>query len=150
MMANESPWLEYRLEKLEFHNGAVLGFRHARMRYNTEAATIMIEHLDSSPQQIEDSLREISRRDGSLPEIKTIFYEMCVTGYPSMAFFWHPISQGAEIRLLPPRSNSSVLYFRQADGLPMFSKDYTLSDVTRGRIASDRAVWQFHGYRHEH
>lgn len=149
-MSTETPWLEYRLEKLEFHNGAVLGFRRARMLYNTEAAAIKIEHLDSSPQHIDDSLREIANPDGTLPEIKTIYYEMRVSGFPPMAFFWHPIGKGAEIRIEPPRAGQTVLIFRQADGRAMFSKDYTLRDVTRGKIDSSRAVWQFHGFKHEH
>ena len=120
------------------------------MLYNTEDHVIAIEQLDARPADIDGALRKIANPDGSLPEIKTIFYEMRVDGYPPMAFFYHPIGPGAGVQLLPREGNRTRIFFRQADGRPMFSKDFTLREVTRGRVASDRAVWQFHGYRHEH
>jgi hypothetical protein len=145
-----SPWLEYRLEKLAFHNRGELGFRRARMLYNEQDHIIAIEHLDSSRQDIDAALREIANADGSLPAIKTIYYEMRVDGYRPMAFFYHPLKREAEVFLLPREAGRTRLFFRQVDGRPMFSKDWTLREVSRGKIPSDRAVWQFHGYQHEH
>lgn len=148
------PWLEYRLERLAFHNGAELGFTRARMRYNPSDHVIAIEHLDASTSVIDDALRRISIAgdDGQteLPAIKTIYYEMRIEGYPPFAFFFHPVSRGAQIYLLPRQPGRALLHFMQRDERPMFSKNYTLREVTRGKVPSDRAVWQFHGYKHEH
>ncbi len=149
-MSAEKPWLEYRLEALEFHNGAKLGFRDARMRYADDDREILIERLGMPPGAVDSTLRSIAGKDGKLPPIKTIFYEMRVAGYPREAFFFHPIKRGALVVLQPRQNGQNVLFFSQAEGRPIFSKDWTLRDVTQGRIPIDRAVWQFHGYKHEH
>ena len=65
--------------------------------------------------------------------------------------FYHPLKTGSGVRIRSGRSGE--YFFAADDGRPMFSKNYTAADVTRGRIPRDlagRAVWQFHGYRHEH
>lgn len=143
----EKPWLEYRLEALEFHNGAKLGFRNARMRYRDDNREILVERLGSPPLQVDRAVREVM---GARSPIKTIFYEMVVPGYPHEAFFFHPMARDARVFLEPRPNGQNVLYFNQAEGRPIFSKDWTLREVTQGRIPIDRAVWQFHGYRHEH
>ncbi len=148
---SKAPWLEYRLEKLEFQNGAAITFRGARMLYNEDDHVIAIERIGATTAEIDralDAIREA--RTGAYPEIKTIFYEMRVDGFPPMAFFYHPLGKGAGVYLQPRRPGDRVLFFFQRDGLPMFSKQWTLREVSRGKIPSDRAVWQFHGYRHEH
>lgn len=146
----KKPWLEYRLEALEFHNGAKLGFRGARMLYRDDDREIAIDRLGLPPAAVDAKLREIANPSGVLPRIRTIFYEMVVPGYPREAFFFHPIHQRADVRLQRRTNGENVLYFSQAKGRTMFSKDWTLRDVTEGRIPIDRAVWQFHGYKHEH
>lgn len=145
-----TPWLEYRLEALEFHNGGKLGFKRARMLYNPGDHIIAIEHLDADPAAIDDALRAVANPDGTLPEIKTIFYEMRIEGFPPMALFFHPLNRGAGVYLLQRERGRARLFFQQKDGRPIFSKNYTLREVTRGKVPSDRAVWQFHGYKHEH
>lgn len=145
-----APWLEYRLEALEFHNGAKIGFGHAQMLYRDDSREILIRGIGFPPAAVDATLKQISNPDGSLPPIKTIFYEMRANGYPREAFFFHPISRGADVRLEHRARGENVLYFNQKDGRPIFSKDWTLRQVTQGRIPVDRAVWQFHGYKHEH
>lgn len=144
------PHLEYRLERLEFRNGAALGFRNALMRYNPDDHVLMIDHVDAAPQQIDDMLAEIAdQRTGEIPEIKTILYTIKIEGYPRVKLF-HPLKKGARVRLMPRQAGASHLFFFQEEELPMFSKDWSIRDVTRGEIPDDKRVWQFHGWRHEH
>ncbi len=143
-------WIDYVLRKLEFANGAVLGFRGAVMLYREDNRGIAIEHPDWSTQDIDASLREIANADGTLPPIKTIFYDMKIEGVKNYPMFFHPLKREANVRLLPREKGRTVLFFEQADGRTIFSKDFTLRDVTQGAIDSDQAVWQFHGYKHEH
>lgn len=149
-MPDDPDWLVYRLEALEFHNGAKLGFRHAQMFYREDSREILIDRLGIPPAAVDATLRKIANPDGSLPAIKTIFYEMRVKGYPREAFFFHPVSRDASLHLDPRPKGENKLYFNQRDGRPIFSKGWTLREVTQGRIPLDRAVWQFHGYKHEH
>ncbi|MGH6754599.1 MAG: hypothetical protein ACREDP_20790 [Bradyrhizobium sp.] len=150
MATDKTPWLEYHLEKLAFHNGAVLGFTDARMLYRDDDREIAITQLKTPPAQVDRTINAIRLPGGQLPEIKTIYYEMRVEGYPSEAYFFHPMKKGVGVVLEPRPNGKNVLYFDQRDGRTIFSKDWTLRDVTQGRIPLDRAVWQFHGYQHEH
>ena len=149
-MSGEKPWLEYQLEALEFHNGAKIGFRTARMLYSTDNQEIQIDRLGMPPAAVDAVLRSVLGADGEPESIKTIFYEMRVPGYPSEAFFFHPIKRDAFVKLDPRPRGENKIYFNQAEGCPIFSKDWTMRQVTQGRIPIDRAVWQFHGYKHEH
>lgn len=151
-MSARDPWLEYRLRRIEFRNGAEIGFRRARMLYNEDDHIIAIEHIDASSQKIDDTLKEIANPYGDLPEIKTLYYDMVVTidgRKPVTLGFYHPMKRGAQVNLMPPEPGRSRLFFSQADGKPMFTKEWTLRDVSDGEIDSDKAVWQFHGYKHE-
>lgn len=145
-----APWLEYRLESLEFQNGAKLGFRDARMLYNEGDHIIAIEQIGATPAEIDRALATIRNPDGTIPPIKTIFYAIRVEGHREPFFFYHPIQPGAGVQLLPREKGRTRLFFSQENGRPMFSKDWTLSDITAGKIRSDKKVWQFHGWRHEH
>lgn len=149
-MSTEKPWLEYWLEALEFHNGAKIGFRGARMLYRDDNLEVAIDRLGFPPAAVDSTLKSVENPDGTLPEIKTIFYFMKAEGYPEEAFFFHPISRGAKVRIERRRAGENVLYFNQTQGRPIFSKEWTLRQVTQGRIPIDRAVWQFHGFKHEH
>lgn len=148
-MSARDPWIEYRLRSLEFQNGARVGFRRARMLYNEDDHIIAIEHIDAPGFEIDQVLAEVADPYGAIPELKTIFYDMEVEGHTPIRFY-HPMKRGASVQLLPREANRSRLFFAQKSGAPMFSKDYTLRDVSEGKIDSDKAVWQFHGYRHEH
>jgi hypothetical protein len=149
MMHTKAAQLTYRLERLEFRNGAELGFRRARMRYHVDNRSILIDQVDSSPQEIDRALAEIADDSGMLPEIKTIFYEMVLTGNQPIKMFYHPLEKGAGVRLERRPRGLTALIFSQEDGREMFSKEWTLRDVTAGKIDSDFNVWQFHGWRHE-
>lgn len=147
MSTNEGPWLEYRLRRLVFRNGGELGFRGARMLYNEDDHIIALEEIAASQQLIDQALAEVANADGTLGEIKTIYYDMIVTGHKPLKFY-HPIGPGARVRLLPRERGRSRLFFAQEDGAPMFSKNFTLRSVSEGQIDSDKRVWQFHGYKH--
>lgn len=142
--------LAYHLEALEFHNGAKLGFRNAKMLYRDDSREIALVEFGIPPLALDAAIRKIENPDGTLPPLKTIFYEMRMPGYPREAFFFHPISRGAEVQLERRAPGGNVLYINQTAGRTIFSKDWTLRQVTQGRIPLDRAVWQFHGYKHEH
>lgn len=142
-----ADWLEYRLEKLAFHNGAILGFKKARMLYRDDDREILIERLGAPPPAVDKVLRQVQ---SDRTPIRTIYYEMRVKGYPPENFFYHPMGRGARVYLEQRKSGENVLFFNNADGNTLFSKEWTLRDVTQGRIPLDKAVWQFHGYKHEH
>lgn len=148
-MSKNDHWLEYRLRAIEFQNGAKLGFNRARMLYNEDDQIIAIEHIDAPGRALDDALAEIANPDGSLPEMKTIFYDMVIEGYAPIGFY-HPMKRGTGVRLLPREPGRSRLFFAQKGGKSMFTKEWTLRDVSEGAIDSDKHVWQFHGYRHEH
>ncbi len=141
------PWLEYVLERLQFHNGAELGFKNAQMQYRDDQREIVITRLGSPPLAIDAAVRKVM---AAKSPIKTIFYQMRVAGYPPQAFFFHPMPAGARVFLEPRPNGQNVLYVNQKSGNTIFSKDWTLSQVTDGKIPIDRPVWQFHGYKHEH
>jgi hypothetical protein len=145
--SRQKPWLEYRLERLAFWNGAELGFRNARMLYRDDSREIVIDRLGAPPALVDKTVREVM---GAQSPIKTIFYEMRVHGYPRVAFFYHPIPRSVRVMLEPRPNGQNVLYFSQKNGDPIFSKDWTLREVTGGKIPIDQAVWQFHGAGHEH
>ncbi len=147
-MKAQTPWLEYRLEGLEFFNGAEIGFKNARMLYREDDREILIERLGVPPAAVDSVLRSAGIGPGE--KIRTIYYEMRFAGYPSEAFFFHPLQRGANVVLKPRPKGENTLYFEQAEGWPIFSKDWTARDVTQGRVPDDRRVWQFHGYKHEH
>ncbi len=150
-MPDQKPWLEYHLEKLAFQNGAILGFGPGtRMQYRNDDREIAIERFGVPPAAVDAAVRGVLNPDGSMPEVKTIYYEMRVQGYPREAFFYHPMKRGVGVMLEARPRGQNVLYFSQKNGRTIFSKDWTLRDVTQGRIPIDRAVWQFHGYQHEH
>lgn len=140
--------MEYRLRSLEFQNGARIGFVNARMLYNEDEHIIAIEQIGAPGPRIDDVLDAVRDRNGDMPELKTIYYDMMIDGEKPIRFY-HPIKRGADVRLMPRESGRSRLFFAQSDGAPMFSKDYTLRDVSEGKINSSKAVWQFHGYKHE-
>lgn len=146
-MSNDREWLEYRLEALEFHNGAKLVFKSARMLYRDDNREILVDRLGMPPGAVD---RILSKAGAALSPIKTIFYEMRFAGYPREAFFFHPLQRGARVFLEPRPNGQNVIYFSQAAGRPIFSKEWTAREVTAGRVPLDRAVWQFHGYKHEH
>ncbi len=147
-MSRADPWVEYRLRRIEFQNGAEVGFRHARMLYNEDDHIIAIEHIDAPSWKIDEILAEIADAEGNLPELKTIFYDMAVEGHAPIRFF-HPMRPFNEVRILDREPGRSRLFFAQGDGRAMFTKEWTLRDVSEGKIDSDKPVWQFHGYRHE-
>ncbi len=149
-MPSDASQLQYRLEKLEFHNGAILGFKKAIMQYRDDNREIAITNLGIPPLAMDANLRKIANHDGTAPTIRTIYYEMVLPGYKAEAFFYHPMSRGAEVYIEGRLRGQNVIYFNQAAGRPIFSKEWTLRQVTQGRIPIDKAVWQFHGYKHEH
>ena len=140
-------WLEYRLEKLAFHNGAELGFKNAQMLYRDDNREIVITRLGSPPLAVDQAFRDVM---AAKSPIKTIYYEMRVKGYRRVAFFYHPIPAQVKVMLEPRPTGQNVLYFSQRGGDPIFSKDWTLDEVTGGKIPLENKVWQFHGAGHEH
>lgn len=147
----DTPWLDYRAQSLWLWNGARITFPApgAAMLYNPGDNIVAIE-----PGEPTASLRRkyaSACDDGEPPRIREIRYSITAektrTTPGGVFLFYHPISRAADVVL---RCDRSRLFILQPDERPIFSKDFTLSDVTRGAIPSRRAVWQFHGYRHEH
>lgn len=149
-MSARDPYIEYRLESIEFHNGAILGFRKARMWYNDDGEAIRIDNVDAGALEIDQVLREIADpKTGEIPDIKEVNYSILVHGYGRFGFY-HPMQPGTGVKLLPPERGGSRLHFEQQQpGRKMFTKEWTLRDVTEGQIDSNKAVWQWHGYKHE-
>lgn len=151
MSANANPlWLEYELNYLTLQNGRRIFFpRSSRMLYEPDDHVILIETTRATRNHI---VKGYDLKPGNLdgPELKRIEYAMLVNlpGVRETLRFFHPMKPGNGVRLAV--APGGELVFFQQDEKPLFSKDYTLRDVSRGAIDSDRAVWQFHGYRHEH
>ncbi len=149
-MSAKKLWLEYRPDALTFQNGNRITFpRDARMLYNPEDNIIALELTAAQRARVKQA---IPVRPHSAPsfELRRIEYSMLFDfdGHRATYRFFHPMKPGNGVRL---RINDrGELFFLNDAARPLFSKDYTVRDVTRGEIDSDRAVWQFHGYRHEH
>jgi hypothetical protein len=139
------PWLEYRPEALEFFGGGRVEFpADARMLYNEEDNVILLEnpgHLTGS---------RLASYVADHAELKRIEYSMLVDvdGRQRRLGFYHPLNRGADVRL--SQNDQGDIFFFNTQGRPLFTKDWTLREVSRGTIPSNRAVWQFHGYKHEH
>lgn len=138
-------WLEYRPDKLFFYGGRNVTFSpKARMLYNETDHVIMIE----APGAVVDNILRDMAKTGA--ELRRIEYSMLVNlpKHRETLTFFHEVERGAGLRI---RTNDrGDIFFMQDKGAPLFSKDYSLRSITDGEIPSDRAVWQFHGYRHEH
>ena len=129
-------WLEYQLNRLSFYGARPMDFpRSARLLYNETDNLLAIE----TPRQLFPA-----------NELKRIEYSMLVNlpGVKETLRFYHPIGEGAGVRVVC--NDRGEPFIAQQEGRPLFSKDFTLRDVSRGEIDSDRAVWQFHGYKHQH
>lgn len=146
-----SEWLEYRLDRLTFPNGRRIVFGgESRMLYNPTDNIIAIETTGEKRRQVRAAV-------GAGAELRRIDYSMLIDltssgesagGRRRTLTFWHPLKSGTGVRV--QFNDRGDLFFLQEQGRPLFSKDFTVRDVSRGEIDSDRAVWQFHGYRHEH
>lgn len=151
-MSAKPIWLEYQPHALELNRPA--GARGldatrvdfpaaARMLYNEADNVIALENVGRAA----PFLRRLADAGA---ELRRLEYAMLIDlpeGQTRLNFY-HPLKPGNGVRV---RLNDRGEFFLMQDsGAPLFSKDYTLRDVSRGKINSSRAVWQFHGYRHEH
>lgn len=144
-MSARETWLEYQPHKLSVAGGYSVDFPpSSRMLYNPDDHVIALE----VPEAVRRSIAAQLPPDGL--ELRRIEYAMIVDwqGKRETMNFWHPMKPGNGVRLIVGPAGD--LFFYQPQGRPLFSKGYTLRDVSRGAMDSDRAVWQFHGYRHEH
>ncbi len=143
------PWLTYQLRKLVFHGTpGTLNFRGGagQMLYNEADQIVAIRGLNTPQTKVAEILGALER-NGRLPDLKTIYYDMKVDGHPSPLRFYHRLQRGARVHL---EEGDRVIFIRNQYGRPIFSKEYMLRDVSRGTIDSPKHVWQFHGYKHEH
>lgn len=145
-----SLWLEYRPDRIAFTDSRSLNFPgSARMLYSDEANVVALE----LPYKTESQIRRrfTFDADGKYHwPIKRIEYAMLIDlpeGKETVRFF-HPLTAGAEVYLA--KNDQGNFFIGNRDGRRMFTKDRTVNDVTEGRIPSNRAVWQFHGYKHAH
>lgn len=143
--------LEYRLEQLVFQNGEELNFpASTRMLYGEQHAGVWIKMDPATRARIVGDVVAHNVPDGKFEELRRIYYAMLVT-YEGRHFtlpFVHHLSRGSGVGL--ELSQDGQLTFDQTDRNYIFTKDYTLRQVSDGRIDSDFRVWQFHGYKHEH
>ncbi len=142
---------DYQLNRLTFQNGETLNFpASTRLRYGDQHRGVWIEMPRDVRKQIMARIAE--RHDPKLKfqELKKIEYAMIVTvdGRARSFGFFHNLKPGTGVGL--GRFDDGDLFFDQANGDSLFTKNYTLRDVSQGKIDSDFPVWQFHGYRHEH
>lgn len=144
MSDTNTPWLEYRLDALNLDGGVRVAFPHtSRLLYNPADKIIAVETTDQKR-------LSLIRRGLVGRELRRIEYAMLVEfdGRHHVLRFFHPMKPGNGVVLMA--NDRQQLFFANREGRPLFSKQWTLRDVSRGKIKSDFAVWQFHGWRHEH
>lgn len=133
-------WLEYRLELLKFCNGKLLrvprGGR-ARLLFNDDDRVVAIDHLDMPAPAIDAAIRPVMD-----VQICQIDYRIKTDGF-SAVHYYHPQMNGHQVYLLPRMSGDNSLRIRQRNGRAFFSKNYTLREITKGKVPSDQKVWQF-------
>lgn len=157
-----APWTEYRLQSLEFRNGRArnarkFGFATGLLAFNEADRVVAIRTPPTTRAKMTDAEFDAamadyaSTADGDPAEIMAIRYLIVADGFPPIPFC-HGLKSGAGLYLLPrePGAPRHTLFLRQAQGRPFFSKEWTLRQVSSGRIDSSAPVFQFHGFRHEH
>ncbi len=157
MSAPAITTFDYQLNRLTFEGGGKMLFpKTARMRYGDAHRGIWIEMTRGARFVPPHLLAKIegegtrARVVNDPPELRRIEYKMFVTvdGVLESFGFYHVLKPGSGVVLA--RFDDGDLFFQNADQASMFTKDFTLRDVTGGEIDSGFKVWQFHGYRHEH
>jgi hypothetical protein len=151
-MSVQPTGIEYRLDGLVFQNGETLNFaKSTRLLYNADEHVILIEMSREEKMRIFRIFELYNDPAGKILELRWIFYAMLVALPPPerdrVLPFKHHLRKGSGVALGKSGSN---LFFFEDTGRTMFSKNYTLRDVSGGKIDSDFKVWQFHGYKHEH
>ncbi len=142
---------DYQLNRLTFQNGEKLNFpASTRMRYGDQHPGVWIEMDRDTRRKITAAL--LARHNPKLKpqELRRIDYKMLLTidGGQRAFGYKHFLKPGNGVRL--ERFDDGDLFFAEDHGASMFTKNYTLRDVTDGEIDSSFPVWQFHGYQHEH
>lgn len=139
--------LDYKLLSIEFRNGRPenerrLGFRRATLIHRPGENSVIIDGVDTPDQAREKLLASL------LPyELWTIRYEIRVQGFPPIPFC-HPFPRGAGVRLYeyedPTREQQNQLFLYRGRGERFFSNNFTLDDVSQGKIESSQSAYQFH------
>lgn len=133
-------WLEYRLELLKFCNGCALKVpRGAKplLLFNDSDRIVAIDGLGMPAEAIDKTIKPVLE-----VEISQIDYKVCTDGYAAVHYY-HPKMCGQRIFLLPRMNGDRSLRIRQANGRKFFSHDYTLDEITKGKVPSEQRVWQF-------
>lgn len=142
---------DYQLNRLTFQNGERLNFpASTRLRYGDQHRGVWIEMEPAVRRKILAQILERNDPSRKFQELRRIDYKMLVTADGRLRGFGfkHFLKPGSGVGL--ERFDDGDLFFQEARQGSMYTKNYTLSDVTEGEIDSDFKVWQFHGYRHEH
>lgn len=140
MSTDTHLWLEYRLELLKFCNGAELRVparAKTRLLFNDTDRIVAIDQLGMPAQEIDRLVKPLIDF-----EICQIDYRIETDGF-SNAYYYHPHMRGHHVYLLPRMAGDRTLRIRQANGKKFFSRDYTLDEITRGKVPSTQRVWQF-------
>lgn len=133
-------WLEYRLELLKFCNGKALRVpRGAKtlLLFNDSDRILAVDGLGMTAEQIDAAIKPVLE----VP-LAQIDYKVCTEGF-SAVHYYHPKMCGHQVFLLPRMNGDRSLRIRQANGRKFFSRDYTLDEITKGKIKSPQRVWQF-------
>jgi hypothetical protein len=133
--------VEYRLMSLEFRNGRPenerrLGFRSVMLLHDDRQKAVVIEgggKLDAREKQLLGALCNF--------EISTIRYEIQAKGYPPVPFC-HPFPKGTNV-MLRPLVGTTQLFLHREGNKRFFSDNFTLRDVSEGKIDSGQKAYQF-------
>lgn len=132
--------VEYRLMSLEFRNGRPdnerrLGFVSAVMLHDDHQRAVAIEGIRNPEPGVFEKLSPF--------EISAIRYEIRTDAFPPVPFC-HPFPKGTGVYLQALDGDKSQLFLTRIKGRPFFSDNFTLRDVTNGRIDSGQSAYQFH------
>lgn len=134
--------VEYRLMSLEFRNGLPenqnrLGFRAALLLHDKARRAVVIEGIDTPGPERDRLLKLLSPF-----ELSAIRYEIRTPELPPVPFC-HPFPRGSGVSL-GRFGETDDLFLSRRGGKPFFSDNFTLRDVTEGRIDSSQSAYQFH------
>lgn len=132
--------VEYRLMSLEFRNGRAenerrLGFRAAFLFHDDRQRAVVIEGVRNPEPGVFEELSPF--------EISAIRYEIRAEGFAPVPYC-HPFPSGTGVFLQAIAGDADNLFLARRNQLPFFSDDFTLRDVSNGRIQSNQAAYQFH------
>lgn len=140
--------VQYRLMTIEFRNRLPenqrrIGFEKAILQHDAARKAVVLAGMKNSRVKTSDKNFNVLMELLSPYELLSIRYFIDAEGFPEIPFC-HPFPNGAGVYLRAfEKDNPDALYLTR-DGKKFFSNNFTLRDISAGKIDSSQSAFQFH------